>query len=561
MDPLHITEFASERYFSKLRQLRENPDHALASSSTTAGHATTAAATLTVPPPLPAQANTFILPLGRQRSHDNEAPPLALRPREQKKRSLGHDLSALRTQRRPRFSGSFGSLRSKVTVVHKPTSIVEHQEEILAENPAEPPTFPLSDLLLTLPNELQAQIIAALPIHAILQLRLVSKSFHTLITINEAPIARYHIAHSLPQYALKLYPLPDPAFINLHYLCSIWHRLIVAEKLATRIAAQATKEIFLRTTEVMQREFEPQRIRMRQRLTPLVFALFHFFETYRDFHVRHLQMGGIPLRQLPYTQNPIECRVMALYDDQTLLKLHQVFPLIISSFCRRLRPPSYAGRFERSFKGYLKDQPAEEVYATILLIGGLRQAQRFWETKGYNSRRAAVDIWYGFVTRSPVEAPPKSKLTMIAKLGRKKAAPVAEVSNPEAAAVHDANTCNEWFCVKPACQTTRRRHSTDNLVFHSSLSAGPPMSPLSRDQLRLVLPDLQHLSTIWAQTAEALILQRKIVERPQDIKRNTQVLLDLIKEDTKYGIDAWSSGNAPAPMMGNSAAQDGGISD
>jgi hypothetical protein len=418
--------------------------------------------------------------------------------------------------------------------------------------------FTLCDLFLTLPNELQAQIIAPLPIHSILQLRLVSKSFHTLVTLNEAPIARYHIAHCLPDYALRLYPLPDPAFTNLHYLCSIVHRLNVAEKLAIRIAAQATKEIFLRNTEVLLREFEPQHSRMRQRLTPLVFALFHFFETYRDLHVRHLQSGGVPLNRQAYTLNPIEREVMAMYDDQTLLKLHQVFPLIISSFSRRLRPPSYAGSIERSIKGYLKGRPADEVYATIISVGGLRQAQRFWETKGYNSRRQAVDIWYGLVTRSPVEPPPKSKMSLITNLGRKKTAPVAEAATSESSANHDANTCNEWYCVKPSCQAARKRHSTDNLVFHSSLSAGPPMAPLSRDQLRVILPDLQHLSNIWMQTAEALILERKIVDRPQDIKRNTQVLLELIREGTE-GIVRWNSGNEVEATR--RVEQDGNASD
>lgn len=131
MDPLHITEFASEKYFSKLRQLREAPNQ-----TSTIASSSTAETAIAAPIP-PAHAHTFILPLGRQRSHENETPPLALRPRDQKKRSLGHDLSALRTQRRPSFSGSLGSLRSKVTVIHKQASIQEHQEEILAENPAE----------------------------------------------------------------------------------------------------------------------------------------------------------------------------------------------------------------------------------------------------------------------------------------------------------------------------------------------------------------------------------------------------------------------------------------
>jgi hypothetical protein len=149
MDPLHITEFASAKYFEKLKQLNERAENA-SSSSPSAGPA--AAATV---PPLPLQAPTFTLPLGRQRSHDNDAAPLALRPSEQKKRSLGHDLTALRTQRRPSFSGSFGSLRSKVTVIHKVPSIVEHREDILAEDPTAPlqfviPNEPLLLLLLTL---------------------------------------------------------------------------------------------------------------------------------------------------------------------------------------------------------------------------------------------------------------------------------------------------------------------------------------------------------------------------------------------------------------------------
>jgi hypothetical protein len=298
------------------------------------------------------------------------------------------------------------------------------------------------------------------------------------------------------------------------------------------ITQQATKEIFSRTTEAARLEFEPQSRRMCQRLTPLVFALFHFFETCRDIHVKHLTHGGTPLRMQAFTLNPIESQVMAMYDDQTLLKVHQVFPLIISSISRRLRPPSYAGRIERSIKGYLKDRPADEVYSSIVLIGGLRQAQRFWETKGYNIRRESVDVWYGYITKTPVEAAPaKSKMARLATFGRKKTQPVIDVSASDKAGGHEAETCKEWFCVKPSCLAARRRHSTDNLVFQSSMAAGPPMSPLTREQLRHILPDQPHLKSIWMLTAEALILQRRIVPRPQDIKRNHQVLLELIGPD------------------------------
>jgi hypothetical protein len=358
------------------------------------------------------------------------------------------------------------------------------------------------------------------------------------------PIARYHVEHTLPSFATQLYPLPSPTELNLHYLCSIWHRLHVASKLSAMIARYAVKDIFLRNSPAKLLEFEPQHRRMRKRLLPLVFTLFHFFETYRDLHVRHLMDGGTPLNQQAFTLNPLEVQVMNMYDDQTLLKAHQVWTLTISSFNRRLRPPSYAGNLEKMFKGYLKmDRPADEVYTTILDVGGLRQAQRFWEMKGYNARRAAVDTWYSYVTKTPVEPAPKSKMSRITHLGRKKQAPVAEPSSSDAAAHHDATSCNEWFCVKPSCQSARRRHSTDNLVFHSSLAAGPPMSPLSRQQLSLLLPDLQHLSNIWVHTAPALIVERKIVEAVKDIKKFDMVLLELIRDDGTDYIDEWSSGN------------------
>ncbi len=427
----------------------------------------------------------------------------------------------------------------------------------------------MSELFLALPNELQAQIIAPLPIHTILVLRLVSKSFHALVTENESTIARYHAAYSLPNYAVRLYPIPDPSDINLHYICGVWHRLHVASKLSIRITDWAVKEIFLKKTEAELREFELHIQRMRLRLTPLVFTIFHFFETYRDLHVKHLASGGIPLRYQAFTLNPIECQIMAMYDDKTLLKVHQVFPLVMASFSRRLRPPSYIGGLERAIKGYIKGAaPSQEVYASILAIGGLRQAERFWETKGYNARRAAVDMWYGFITRNPIEAPPKSKMSRIVTLGRKKEKakeplPSASASS-EIPTGHGVSTCNEWFCVKPECQSARKRHSTDNLVFHGSLAAGPPMLPLARDSLQRVLQDLTHLQNIWVLTAEALILERKIVERPQDIKRSTAVLLELVREDGTDGLDDWDAGYTPEPIARNvnrAEPSDGGVSD
>jgi hypothetical protein len=137
MDPLHITEFASDRYFSKLNQLNEQAQNA----ATSAGPA----AAPNIPPPPLLQPQTFTLPLGNPRQRHVDHEPLPLRPSEQKKRSLGHDLTSLRTQRRPSFAGSFGRLTSKVNVIQKTPTIVEHQEQIIAiaEEEGVQPTYVL----------------------------------------------------------------------------------------------------------------------------------------------------------------------------------------------------------------------------------------------------------------------------------------------------------------------------------------------------------------------------------------------------------------------------------
>jgi hypothetical protein len=337
---------------------------------------------------------------------------------------------------------------------------------------------------------------------------------------------------------LRLYPLPEPTKINLNYFCGLWLRLQVAAKLSISCSDFATKEIFLRHTEAQRTEFQPQYHRMRERLNTRIFTLIHSFETYRDLHVQHLMSGGTPLCLQPFTVNPIEARILSAYDNETLLAAHEIFPLLMSCFSRRLRPPSYAGRAE--LKGYLRDRPADEVYATIMLIGGLRQVQRFWVVKGYNTRRSAVNIWYETVSRAPPTLP-TSKLSFTKRLRPKKL-----LSDPEKRS-HGAGGCGEWYCVNATCRANQRLQSTPGLV-KCSLTAGPPMAPLTRDRLLLLLPDLPQLKDIWIYTAEALIIERKLVEKPQDLKRTHQVLLVLIRDGGSNRVSSGAVQHSTRPV-------------
>jgi hypothetical protein len=574
MDPLHITEFASTRYFEKLTQEREQQTRQATQQLqqqqqqqqqpqplTHLGYPV-AGPSFVPPPPPPAplpiasQDSQFILPIRATRPPE-AADEILAQPVEQK-------------QKKSRFGG-FSKLLSKSHAVQQPvqhaqpavpnvTDSYEQLQRLSLSDSLRPRRYavapsraftlsiskmltqcdriPLDELFLALPPELQIQVISSLPLSDILNLRLSSRSWHTMITANEGPIVRHHLDHYIPAYAKRIYP-PEYSNLTLHYLCGIWHRLHVASKVSYFICDWVTKEIFLRTSEAQKAEFAPQKERMRRRLIPLLFTMFHFFETYREKHLQYIMNhGGMGLQQTPYTLNPVEVEVMNMYDDRTLLQVHEVFPLVVASFCRRLRPPSYAGRVERSLRGYLKDKPADEVHVAALCVGGLRQVERFWEVKGYNTRRGVVDTWYDSITKEPVE--PKKERRGLMGLGRKKssvglrdaAAPPTDGFIPPVPALPTR------YCAE---KMPDRRYS--QLVFNTSLSAGLPMGPLPREQLRLLIPDLPILQKMWLTTAEALILDRGIVEKAAEIKRNAAVMLELIREEGMDKDDEWWYGN------------------
>ncbi|KAF6813890.1 F-box domain-containing protein [Colletotrichum plurivorum] len=524
MDPPHLTEFASERYFNKLSQLSDSPPSHESQTQQQYRDPNLHVHPLDSPVGIHSQpSSTFILPLRASKSDETDAE--TARPSDQKRNERG------------RLRG----LRSKVSLLHSKSSsshnspLHEH-----AAGSSKSKALPFDQLFLALPTELQIQIISSLPLTDVLNLRRVSKAWHALVTLNEAPIVRHHLDRHIPAYALRLYPSKDPTTANFHHLCGLWHRLHVAAKLSFLMCEWITKEIFLRTTAAQRQEFAPQRERMRRRLIPLLFTVFHFFETYRKLHLQHIiDHNGHGLLQEPYTLNPIEVQVMGMYDDQTLLRVHQVFPLVISSFCRRLRPPSYAGRVERSLRGYLKEKPPDEVHAAILCIGGLRQVERLWEIKGYNSRRGEVDNWYNSIAKEPIESPAPKPRRGIMGLGRKKS--TLSIKDAPKSAAQDVASPRRTSrtSLEDAVEA-----SDANLVFNTSLSAGMPMGPLAREHVRHILSDLPSLQQIWMTTAEALILERGIVERTQDIKRNAQVMLELIRDDGMEEEDEWWYGRS-----------------
>ncbi|KAI9717405.1 MAG: hypothetical protein M1812_004757 [Candelaria pacifica] len=250
----------------------------------------------------------------------------------------------------------------------------------------------LADLFFALPNELQVQIFCELQFADILSLRTTSRSFLELITISQSPIVRHYIKYDIPAFLLKIYPSPAPSNARLAYLIGIQYRLRVCSSLAGRLADFFTAETYGHRTESGRQKFQPHRDRMWRRMIPRLFVIFHFLESYRASLTSHLLNAAKPL-QGAERDNPqyLQIEIIDSHSPQTLLVVHEMYRLLLRSFSRKLRPPTYAGRLERSVRGWKKPPPSEDDIVKVLLAGGLPEVNRIFHVQTYAERRRSIE--------------------------------------------------------------------------------------------------------------------------------------------------------------------------
>jgi len=381
-----------------------------------------------------------------------------------------------------------------------------------------------------LPGDLQACIIANLSVPDILHLRLVNKRWHKMMLLNQGPIARAFLEHNpVPRFAISLYPLPHRSEIDLRYICGLWHRLLVASKLSAVIANWMKDEHFVINTKQKSLDFEPLQARMRRRLLPILFTILHFLDSYREAHLKRL-FGTTqkPLSDFSVS-NSIESQIMSMYDGDTLLQVHQVFPSLTSYFSRQMRPPSHLGTVERSLRGYTREEAPSHILVAVLCLGGLKEVLRLSEIEKYDARRRAVDDWYASMAQKTVNSSSRSHRQDIS-LSRWHSGEVSvstESNSDNTASSHSSifssivvgNNHDGW----------RRSNSFGSA--DTGISAGPPVSKMTATQTRLLFSGLPTLEQLWITTAENLLLENEVVARATDIKRKAEVSHELVREE------------------------------
>ncbi|KAK0751751.1 hypothetical protein B0T18DRAFT_387833 [Schizothecium vesticola] len=358
----------------------------------------------------------------------------------------------------------------------------------------------------TLPLELQSQILGHLDVPDILRLRLVSRAWNGFITAHDTDIAFSHLRQPhIPTFAINLFPAKEPSPADLGYVARLWHRYSVACRLSHEMSEWITQDLFLCRTKARRVRFAKNESLIRYRLVPFLLIVAHFLETYRRL-LLHPSTSSLDHAAL-------EKGILEQYDDFSLLQLRQLFPILMAYQARRLRPPSYLGHVERPLRGYLSEPPPDHVQIAMLYLGGLRDVSRLTRISSYENLCATVDSWYEQTASRPVPRKPIGRLRnslfkpihhrigTATQKGKDTRLPLAMASDPTGKAIG---------------------------VPPTSLASGPPMGPLTPDETSRVLDRLPETKDmILVGTAEEMLLDRGVVPRAQDIKKNAEVLEEL----------------------------------
>ncbi|KAI9867768.1 MAG: hypothetical protein M1830_005746 [Pleopsidium flavum] len=243
-------------------------------------------------------------------------------------------------------------------------------------------------------------------------------------------------------------------------------------------------------------------------------TLHHFLESYRNIllgplmNEARVSPNSTPL----YGQSKVslggaqttgdllsaEKSIINSYDPEQLLQVHQMYKLLVPIFVRKLRPPSYAGRFERSLRGWSQTPASQDDIVKVLLLGGIKEVMRIIEVKTYAARRKALD---GFIEGLKL---PKEDRADGNGINVVTEPPIAFSPNSG----HVANSAERFVTA----------FLNEEMV----------------DRISPALPELRHM---WSHTAEATLLDKGVIRSVHEIPTTREFIESLMRIEDGGGND------------------------
>ncbi|KAL7269138.1 hypothetical protein RUND412_008211 [Rhizina undulata] len=410
----------------------------------------------------------------------------------------------------------------------KPTApiLLPGQKDSTGNADGKSPT--LGDRFFALPTELQLEIVNLLFFCDLLNLRKTSRKFRQLTIDHEGHIVRKHIVALRPNIITKLYPPPTHIPPTLQYLTDLLYKKRVSAELAAHLTNQIVKEmIATRRDGMTKRIVEFVQYQLQVTMAPLILALFHFLETYREKKLARLEgyeNDSIAiLNPLSQEENiELQADILSKYPDRLLLKVHQMYHLLLHLFFRRLTPPPnpltniFFGRWNTNL-------PPNESFAKVLVLGGIGEVCKLYRIKGCSRRRRALEKYVK-----------KVNAERFRRHGGKGLQDRGSVSGSVKTRVGSVVTSMLGANMMGKSED-RNGDIAGTVPWPSSSSSDVP--PLTIQKLaRLDVDELMH---VWTPAAEERLLSREIVGSLDEVSCCGQFVLQLLSKEPyeDYGED------------------------
>jgi hypothetical protein len=265
------------------------------------------------------------------------------------------------------------------------------EPQITEEEPAPPAT----SALLSLPIELLSQVIAALPLKDLCNLRTLSKATNTITSEGEIP--RRWINKNISTSLVRLCPPPQP--VTFIYLGGLYKRHRLTERTTDWYVNFIERYVVRHSLQrhnpwmrdvMLHNQFNDVANEMRNAIFPLLLVMQHYFESCARILSDLTADEGGKQEDMKSAYLLREREVVAQYKPSFLLQMYQMWCFMVWANNQLLNQPSYAGLLERTIRGWISDPVEISNLNLAMILGGLRTCRETLGLRTYKDRRAAV---------------------------------------------------------------------------------------------------------------------------------------------------------------------------
>lgn len=247
--------------------------------------------------------------------------------------------------------------------------------------------------------ELYLEIFFLLTPYEVVKIKYSSRALYHIVSSEEEALFSFflrrspHLLEAFKMYRSTVLPKTLP-LLNTYFALKL--RVDIVDRLLRYVITDILNESFRMDAAEWSRDPLKQACfdDVISDIRPYMLLLGHFLEVFKSYFGRTVQEK---VAEHSYAEiRLLQSWILRHYTPYAAQRVTLVYRDLMRSLGRKLRPPSYANRTERTLRGWTHDPAKPEDCRDIAIFGGLQTVWRIISMTGYNNRMRATDR---FLTR------------------------------------------------------------------------------------------------------------------------------------------------------------------